>query len=224
MNRGLLMAPTRPRESGRGQGPPRLELRGQHRLAPRLIEVTVALDDAVAGQDLVEGGAVAPRVLPEIQSRQVEAEDLGLGDQPPEAAFRKAIEEGTADNVTHLVTDEMQRKFTVISGTPDECAEITQELVDAGLNTEDAHVAFLSLPARNYDANARRIVTGDVLGVTPEAAAELLAALTRDRLVVIDGLALGSIPEVVRMHSDRLRLVGRPVRSGYGSGGQLHPD
>jgi len=48
--------------------------------------------------------------------------------------FRKAIEEGTEDNVTHLVTDEMQRKFTVISGTPDECAEITQELIDAGLN------------------------------------------------------------------------------------------
>lgn len=49
--------------------------------------------------------------------------------------FRKAIEEGTADNVTHLVTDEMQRKFTVISGTPEECLEITQELVDSGLNT-----------------------------------------------------------------------------------------
>ena len=48
--------------------------------------------------------------------------------------FRKAIKEGTDDNVTHLVTDEMQRKFTVISGTPDECAEITQELIDAGLN------------------------------------------------------------------------------------------
>ena len=51
------------------------------------------------------------------------------------APFRKAIAEGTADDVAHLVTDEMQRKFTVISGTPDECAEITQELVDAGLNT-----------------------------------------------------------------------------------------
>jgi 5,10-methylenetetrahydromethanopterin reductase len=48
--------------------------------------------------------------------------------------FREAIEAGTADNVTHLVTDEMQRRFTVISGTPEECLEITQELVDAGLN------------------------------------------------------------------------------------------
>jgi 5,10-methylenetetrahydromethanopterin reductase len=49
--------------------------------------------------------------------------------------FRKALDEGTEDNVTHLVTDEIQRAFTVISGTPDDCAEITQELIDAGLNT-----------------------------------------------------------------------------------------
>ncbi len=48
--------------------------------------------------------------------------------------FRKAIADGTEDNVTHLVSDEIQRRFTVISGTPDECLEITQELVDAGLN------------------------------------------------------------------------------------------
>lgn len=48
--------------------------------------------------------------------------------------FRKAIAEGTEDNVTHLVTDEMMRRFTVISGDPDDCLEITQELVDAGLN------------------------------------------------------------------------------------------
>jgi alkanesulfonate monooxygenase SsuD/methylene tetrahydromethanopterin reductase-like flavin-dependent oxidoreductase (luciferase family) len=48
--------------------------------------------------------------------------------------FRKAIAAGTQDNVTHLVTDEMMRRFTVISGTPDECLEIVQDLVDAGLN------------------------------------------------------------------------------------------
>ncbi len=48
--------------------------------------------------------------------------------------FRKAIAEGTQDHVTHLVTDEMMRRFTVISGTPDDCLEITQELVNAGLN------------------------------------------------------------------------------------------
>jgi 5,10-methylenetetrahydromethanopterin reductase len=48
--------------------------------------------------------------------------------------FRKAIADGTDDNVTHLVTDEMMRRFTVISGTPDDCLEITQELVDSGLN------------------------------------------------------------------------------------------
>jgi 5,10-methylenetetrahydromethanopterin reductase len=48
--------------------------------------------------------------------------------------FRQAIADGTDDNVTHLVTDEMMRRFTVISGTPDDCLEITQDLVDAGLN------------------------------------------------------------------------------------------
>lgn len=48
--------------------------------------------------------------------------------------FRKAIADGTEDNVTHLVTDATQRAFTCISGTPAECLEITQELVDAGLN------------------------------------------------------------------------------------------
>jgi 5,10-methylenetetrahydromethanopterin reductase len=49
--------------------------------------------------------------------------------------FRKAIADGTQDNVAHLVTDEMMRKFTVISGTPEDCLEIVQELVNAGLNT-----------------------------------------------------------------------------------------
>ena len=48
--------------------------------------------------------------------------------------FRKAIADGTEDKVTHLVSDDMQRAFTCISGTPDECLEITQELVNAGLN------------------------------------------------------------------------------------------
>ncbi len=48
--------------------------------------------------------------------------------------FRGAIAAGTQDEVTHLVTDEMMRKFTVISGTPEDCLEITQELVDAGMN------------------------------------------------------------------------------------------
>lgn len=58
----------------------------------------------------------------------------GLPDETWEP-FRKAIADGTEDKVTHLVSDEIQRAFTVISGTPDDCAEITQELVDAGLNT-----------------------------------------------------------------------------------------
>lgn len=48
--------------------------------------------------------------------------------------FRRALAEGKEDRVTHLMSDEMMRKFTVIAGTPDDCVEILQELVDAGLN------------------------------------------------------------------------------------------
>ena len=58
----------------------------------------------------------------------------GLPDETWEP-FRAAITAGTEDDVTHLVSDDIQRAFTVISGTPDECLEITQELIDAGLNT-----------------------------------------------------------------------------------------
>ena len=53
----------------------------------------------------------------------------------------RSIAAGTEDHVTHLVSDEIQRAFTAISGTPDECLEITQELVDAGLNTPLLEVA-----------------------------------------------------------------------------------
>jgi alkanesulfonate monooxygenase SsuD/methylene tetrahydromethanopterin reductase-like flavin-dependent oxidoreductase (luciferase family) len=67
----------------------------------------------------------------------------GLPDEGWEP-FREAIAAGTEDNVTHLVSDEMQRAFTVISGTPEECLEITQELVDAGLNTPLLEVAGAS--------------------------------------------------------------------------------
>lgn len=48
--------------------------------------------------------------------------------------FREAIKNDTADDVAHLVTDDMQRRFTVISGTPEDCIEITQELIDSGMN------------------------------------------------------------------------------------------
>jgi 5,10-methylenetetrahydromethanopterin reductase len=70
--------------------------------------------------------------------RNIQNDVILTGSGLPDEAwdpFRKAIEDGTDDNVTHLVTDEMMRRFTVISGTPEDCLEITQELVDAGLNT-----------------------------------------------------------------------------------------
>lgn len=57
----------------------------------------------------------------------------GLADATWEP-FRKAIAAGTEDNVTHLVNDDMMRAFTVISGNPDECLELLQQLVDAGMN------------------------------------------------------------------------------------------
>jgi alkanesulfonate monooxygenase SsuD/methylene tetrahydromethanopterin reductase-like flavin-dependent oxidoreductase (luciferase family) len=70
--------------------------------------------------------------------RNIQNDEILAGSGLPASTwdpFRKAIADGTEDNVAHLVTDEMMRKFTVISGTPDECLEITQELVDSGLNT-----------------------------------------------------------------------------------------
>ena len=48
--------------------------------------------------------------------------------------FKKALEAGREDDVTDLVSDQMMRRFTVVSGTPEECVPILQELVDAGLN------------------------------------------------------------------------------------------
>jgi len=69
--------------------------------------------------------------------RNIRNDVILAGSGLPDSAwepFRQAIEEGTQDNVTRYVTDEMMRKFTVISGTPEDCLEITQELVDAGLN------------------------------------------------------------------------------------------
>jgi len=69
--------------------------------------------------------------------RNIKNDVILAGSGLPDTAwdpFRKAIAEGTQDHVTHLVTDEMMRKFTVISGSPEDCQEIVQELIDAGLN------------------------------------------------------------------------------------------
>ncbi|MCY4361084.1 MAG: LLM class flavin-dependent oxidoreductase [Gammaproteobacteria bacterium] len=68
--------------------------------------------------------------------RNIKNDIILAGSGLPDSAwepFRQAIADGTQDNVTRYVTDEMMRKFTVISGTPEDCLEITQELVDAGL-------------------------------------------------------------------------------------------
>lgn len=49
------------------------------------------------------------------------------------APMRDAVRAGKED-LTDMVTDDFMRQFNVISGTPDECVEILQDLVDAGLN------------------------------------------------------------------------------------------
>ena len=86
--------------------------------------------------------------------------------------FRKAIEAGTDDNVAHLVTDDMQRRFTVISGTPDECLEITQELIDNGLNLPLLEVVGASV---EENLESIRLYGEEVLPKLKAAPAELLA-------------------------------------------------
>ena len=49
------------------------------------------------------------------------------------APMRQRIASGNED-LTDLVTDDMMRKFGVVTGTPDEALDILQALVDAGLN------------------------------------------------------------------------------------------
>lgn len=75
----------------------------------------------------------------------------GLPDEAWEP-FKKAIAEGTEDKVTQFVDDEMMRKFTVIAGTPDECVELLQQLVDAGLN-----LPLMEVVGADQDANLETI-------------------------------------------------------------------
>lgn len=92
----------------------------------------------------------------------------GLPDETWEP-FRKAIAEGTEDHVTHLVDDEMMRKFTVIAGTPEECTELLQQLVDAGLNLPLMEVVGAS-EADNLET-IRLLGTEVVPNLNPAAAA-----------------------------------------------------
>ncbi|MDH3467760.1 MAG: LLM class flavin-dependent oxidoreductase [Gammaproteobacteria bacterium] len=47
--------------------------------------------------------------------------------------MRDAVRRGEQE-LTHMITDDFMRQFNVVSGTPDECVEILQDLIDAGLN------------------------------------------------------------------------------------------
>ncbi len=99
----------------------------------------------------------------------------GLPDESWEP-FRKAIADGTDDNVTHLVTDEMMRRFTVISGTPDDCLEITQDLVDAGLNLPLLEVVGES---EEYNLEVIRLMGEHVV---PEAQARPCPGLIQEEM------------------------------------------
>jgi 5,10-methylenetetrahydromethanopterin reductase len=87
--------------------------------------------------------------------------------------FRAAIEEGTDNNVTHLVTDEMMRKFTVIAGNSQDCLEIVQELIDAGLNlpllevvgnTEDDCLETIRLMGKEVVPNLKPAIIAQGVG------------------------------------------------------------
>ena len=47
--------------------------------------------------------------------------------------LRDAVRAGEGD-LTNQITDKTMRQFNVVSGTPEECVVILQDLIDAGLN------------------------------------------------------------------------------------------
>jgi 5,10-methylenetetrahydromethanopterin reductase len=67
------------------------------------------------------------------------------------APMRQRIEAGNEDLVD-LVGDDFMRKFTVVAGTPAECVDILQELVDAGLN-----LPLMEVVGDDIDANLETI-------------------------------------------------------------------
>jgi 5,10-methylenetetrahydromethanopterin reductase len=107
--------------------------------------------------------------------KNIKNDKILAGSGLPDSAwepFRKAIADGTDDNVAHLVTDEMQRRFTVITGTPDECLEVTQELIDNGLN-----LPLLEVVGDSIEENLEsiRLYGEEVLPKLKPAPAELQA-------------------------------------------------
>jgi len=89
------------------------------------------------GQEALEAvrpyvGTYAVNKLRNIKNKEI-LSTSGLPDSAWDP-FRKAIANGTDDNVTHLVDDEMIRAFKVVAGTPEQCRDALQSQVDAGLN------------------------------------------------------------------------------------------
>ena len=65
--------------------------------------------------------------------------------------MREAVRAGKAD-LTKMVSDEFMRQFNVVSGTPEECVPIIQDLIDAGMN-----LPIMEVVGENADMNLETI-------------------------------------------------------------------
>ena len=65
--------------------------------------------------------------------------------------MREAVRAGKAD-LTEMVSDEFMRQFNVVSGTPEECVPIIQDLIDAGMN-----LPIMEVVGENADMNLETI-------------------------------------------------------------------
>lgn len=73
--------------------------------------------------------------------------------------MRARIESGN-ENLVDLVSDDIMRKFAVVAGAPDDCIEILQGLVDAGLN-----LPLMEVVGADFEANLEsiRLLGSDVV-------------------------------------------------------------
>lgn len=67
------------------------------------------------------------------------------------APLRELVNAGEND-LTSKITNDIMRQFNVVSGTPEECAEILQELIDAGLN-----LPLMEVVGNNTDDNLETV-------------------------------------------------------------------
>jgi len=129
-------------------------------------------DDAQEALEAVRPyvGTYAINKLRNIKNREI-LSTSGLPDSAWDP-FRKAIDNGTDDNVTHLVDDEMIRAFKVVAGTPEQCRDALQSQIDAGLNMPLMEVVGPDKNShlRTIKLLGEKVVTGLTVSATSEAA------------------------------------------------------